>query len=110
VIVAGSEPQRRKTMMMITPQTTVYELITAYPFLVEEFTERYPKFAALNNPAMRAMVARVATLERVADVVGVPVSKFLQDVAEIIRRRTVEEVTQDVAEIPRLEGENSLLD
>jgi hypothetical protein len=83
-------------MVSITAKTTVHELITVYPFLVDEFTERYPKFAALNNPAMRAMVARVATLERVADVVGVPVSKFLQDVAEIIRRRTGDEVTQEV--------------
>ncbi len=95
-------------MESITPQTTVHELITAYPFLVEEFTERFPKFSYLSNPATRSVVARVATLERVADVVGVPVSKLLQEVGQIIRRRTGEEVTQNVTESRRPQGENRL--
>ncbi len=98
------------TLKTITPKTIVHDLITAYPFLVQEFTDAYPKFSHLKNPAVRAVMARVATLERAAGMAGVPVSKLMQDIAGIIKRRTGEEVTLDVTEIRKLQGENRLLD
>jgi hypothetical protein len=57
----------------ITPATRVGELLEAYPQLEEELIRLAPAFQALRNPILRRTVARVATLERAAQVGGLPV-------------------------------------
>ena len=57
----------------ITPQTRVGELLDAYPQLEEVLIQQAPAFKALKNPILRRTVARVATLEKAAQVGGIPV-------------------------------------
>mgnify|MGYP005852033697 CR=1 FL=1 len=74
-------------MITIRPDTTIHELITAYPDLLEDLPAAYPKFAPLRNPTARAVMAKVATVERAAGIAGVPVEKLIQDIGDLIRRR-----------------------
>ncbi len=74
-------------MILIRPDTTIHDLITAYPDLIEDLPAAYPKFAPLRNPAARAVMARVATIEKVAGIAGVPVEKLMHDIGELIARR-----------------------
>ena len=57
----------------ITPATRVGELLDAYPALEEVLIRQAPAFKALKNPILRRTVAKVATLEKAAQVGGVPV-------------------------------------
>jgi|MudIll2142460700_1097286.scaffolds.fasta_scaffold112231_3 hypothetical protein len=57
----------------ITPATRVAELLDAYPQLEEVLIRQAPAFTALKNPILRRTVAKVATLEKAAQVGGVPV-------------------------------------
>jgi Domain of unknown function (DUF1858) len=57
----------------ITPQTRVGELLDAYPQLEEVLIRQAPAFKALKNPILRRTVAKVATLEKAAQVGGIPV-------------------------------------
>jgi uncharacterized protein len=79
-------------MKSIGPKTTVHDLITAYPFMVNYLTETYPKFAPLKNPAVRSVMARVASLERAAGMAGVPVQELLLGIAAAIKKETGQDV------------------
>jgi hypothetical protein len=57
----------------IAPDTRVGELLDAYPELEEVLIRQAPAFKALKNPILRRTVAKVATLEKAAQVGGVPV-------------------------------------
>ncbi len=57
----------------ITPQTRVGELLDAYPQLEKVLIQEAPAFKALKNPVLRRTVARVATLEKAAQVGGIRV-------------------------------------
>jgi hypothetical protein len=57
----------------ITPQTRVGELLDAYPQLEEVLIRQAPAFRALQHPILRRTVAKVATLEKAAQVGGIPV-------------------------------------
>jgi hypothetical protein len=57
----------------IAPDTRVGELLDAYPQLEEVLIRQAPAFKALTNPILRRTVAKVATLEKAAQVGGVPV-------------------------------------
>lgn len=59
--------------LSISPQTRVGELLDAYPHLEDVLIRQAPAFKALKNPVLRRTVARVATLEKAAQVGGIPV-------------------------------------
>ncbi len=75
-------------VLRLEPSTTIHEIITAYPDLIEDLPNAYPRFAPLRNPAARAVMAKVATVERAAGIAGVPVEKLLRDIAGMIERRS----------------------
>lgn len=87
-------------MKHLNSRTTIHELITAFPFLTEDLPAAYPKFAPLRNPALRSVMARVATVERAAGIAGVPVEQLLRDIAGLIRKGAGVEVPMDVQEPP----------
>lgn len=87
-------------MKMIGPKTTVYNLTEAFPFLVDALPERYPKFATLKNPALRATMGRVATLERAAEMAGVAVEALLADIVKLIKAQTGSAPSIEGAETP----------
>lgn len=66
----------------ITPQTRVGDLLDAYPQLEEVLIRQAPAFKALRHPILRRTVAKVATLEKAAQVGGIPV----QDLVSALRQ------------------------
>jgi hypothetical protein len=72
----------------LTPKTTIGTLLSEYPFLLQYLADYHPEFKRLTNPVTRRTVARLATLERVAGMAGVPTQKLLADVAAEIAART----------------------
>ncbi len=61
----------------ITPRTKVADLLDAYPRLEEVLVAQSPHFTALGNPVLRKMVAKVATLEKAAQMAGIPVRRLV---------------------------------
>ncbi len=57
----------------ITPETRVANLLEAYPELEEVLIREAACFKALKNPLLRRTVAKVATLDKAAQMAGVPV-------------------------------------
>lgn len=55
---------------LITPETKVGDLLSAYPELEPVLVAQAPAFANLKNPILRRTVARVATLAQAARVGG----------------------------------------
>jgi hypothetical protein len=66
----------------ITPRTRVGELLDAYPQLEAVLIRQAPAFKALKNPVLRRTVARVATLEKAAQVGGI----LVRDLVSALRR------------------------
>ena len=77
-------------MKTIHPKTNVYELTEAFPFLTEALAAAFPKFAPLKNPALRATLGRMATLQRAAEMADVPVADLLAKVADLVRQQGAE--------------------
>lgn len=59
--------------MAITPETRVADLLEAYPALEDVLVQQAACFKALKNPILRRTVAKVATLEKAAQMGGLPV-------------------------------------
>lgn len=73
-------------MTTLTPQSSLHELLKEHPSLVDFLSTFNPRFGLLKNPAMRATVARFATLERVAEMGEMEVEELLGAIgAEIAR-------------------------
>jgi len=64
-------------VLIINPQTKVSELLNTYPGLEDVLIAQAPIFAKLRNPVLRRTVARVATLEKAAEMAGIPVSSLV---------------------------------
>jgi uncharacterized protein len=74
--------------MVITPQTTIHSLLNEYPFLKDFLTSYNPEFKKLANPVLRRTMGRMATLERAADMAGVPLEQMEHDIVAEIGRVT----------------------
>lgn len=74
----------------IEPGTRVGELLRRHPELEETLVGLSPEFERLRNPALRATVARVATLRQVAQVGGIDVGHLV----EVLRRAAGLEETE----------------
>jgi DUF438 domain-containing protein len=74
--------------MVITPQTTIHTLLSEHPFLKDFLTAYNPEFKKLANPVLRRTMGRMATLERAADMAGVPLEQMEHDIAAEVERVT----------------------
>ncbi len=73
--------------MDITPETTVHALLKEYPPLLDFLTDYHPSLRKLSNPALRQVMGRTATLERVSEIADVPLNRLIIDLeAEIVRQ------------------------
>jgi hypothetical protein len=63
--------------MEITPNTKLFDLLEAYPFLEERITAIAPPFQNLKNPVLRRTVGKLATIEKVAQIGGLDVTCFV---------------------------------
>ena len=83
--------------MPITPQTRVGELLEAYPELEPVLIGAAPPFAKLANPVLRRTIARVTSLERAAQVGGIPVREL------VLRLRAAAGLATTDDELPEVE-------
>lgn len=72
----------------ITPKTTVHTLLKEYPFLLDFLAGYHPDFKKLTNPVLRRTMGRMATLDTVAELGGMPLNVLTQDIAAEIERQT----------------------
>jgi hypothetical protein len=78
--------------MKMGPNIKVYDLLTAYPFLKDYLIRLHPHFTKLNNPVMLQTLGRVATLEKAARAVDIPVNEFISGLAGEIKSKTGQDV------------------
>jgi hypothetical protein len=71
-------------MLIISPKTKIGELLEAYPELEDVLIGMSPVFAKLRNPVLRKTVAKVATIQQIAVVGGLP----LNDIIKRLRQET----------------------
>jgi hypothetical protein len=77
--------------LRITPKTKIGELLEAYPELESVLTGISPVFDKLKNPVLRRTVARVATIQQISVVGGIPVD----DIIKRLRKETGQENDQN---------------
>lgn len=77
----------------ISRKTRIETLLSTYPFLLEFFLAKSPKYRLLKNPVSRKTVGKVASLAQVASIGDLDLDQLLLDISEEIREKTGEEVT-----------------
>lgn len=75
-------------MLEISPNTSIHELIEAYPFLADFLAEFNPRFALLKNPVMRATAGRVATLRKASEMGGVDLEELMDAIRKEVSGAT----------------------
>jgi hypothetical protein len=78
--------------MHIGAKTKVHDILSTYPFIKEYLIRLHPHFKTLNNPLVVKTVGKVATLNKAANTVGIPIDRFLSGIADEIKNRTGETV------------------
>lgn len=63
--------------MIISPKTKIGELLEAHPELESVLIEMSPAFKKLRNPVLRRTIARVATIQQISVVGGIPVETII---------------------------------
>ena len=75
--------------MDVTSATTIYDLVGAYPYLLDWLADYDPHFDSLRNPALFNTMARFATLEHAAEMAGRPAEELLGAVRTQIARHEI---------------------
>jgi hypothetical protein len=78
--------------MGISPKTTISQLLDTHPFLLDYLVAYNPRFELLKQKVMRATMGKMATLERVAGIGGIPLDTLMKDIAAEIKAQTGETV------------------
>jgi hypothetical protein len=68
----------------ITPETKIGELLDTYPHLEEILLHQSPHFKHLKNPILRKTVAKVATLEKAAQMGGIPLRQLIATLRQAV--------------------------
>jgi len=68
----------------ITPLTTIGDLLDSYPELEEVLITQAPAFRKLRNPVLRRTVARIATVEKAAEIAGIPVPELVRTLRKAV--------------------------
>lgn len=84
--------------MVISPKTKIGELLQAYPQLESVLIEMSPVFEKLKNPVLRKTVARVATIQQIAAVGGIPVDDIIRRLRKETGQDENVEETRDLTE------------
>jgi len=79
--------------MNLSAKTKIDDLLKEYPFLLEFFVNKSPKFSHLKNPIMRKTIGKVATLNQVASVGKIDLDELLGDIAREVRGKTGQTLT-----------------
>jgi len=73
-----------QTGIDITPSVTVHALLEAYPQLEDVLIGMAPPFKKLKNPILRKTVAKVATIENISSVGGIPLDVLIGRLREAV--------------------------
>jgi DUF438 domain-containing protein len=97
----------RKTgdKMEISAKTKIDDLLKSFPFLLDFFINKSPKFKHLKNPMMRKTIGKVATLKQVAEMGNLDLSAL---VAEI--KATIQSAEGGADFLPTLESQAPITD
>jgi PAS domain S-box-containing protein len=76
--------------MKLSSNTSINELLEAYPFLVDFLVVYNPRFGLLKNKVMRATIGKMATLKQVAGIGEVSLDTLIKDIAAEIESHTGE--------------------
>ena len=98
--------------MKLSSNTSINDLLKAYPFLVDFLVAYNPKFSLLKNRVMRATIGKMATLKQVAMIGEVTLGILIKDIAAEIENRTGESTeieTEKKGEIPVNEDKTAKL-
>jgi hypothetical protein len=76
--------------MQISAETKINDLLKLYPFLIDFFIKKSPKFKHLKNPVMRKTIGKVATLKQVAVMGNIDLEMLLSEIDLTIAQTTNE--------------------
>lgn len=79
--------------MLLSATTSIHDLVTAHPYLIEVLADYAPAFAKLRNPLLRNTLGRVATLQQAADLAGLELTGLMAHLARALMEHTGEAVT-----------------
>jgi uncharacterized protein len=71
--------------MEISAKTKIDDLLKNFPFLLDFFINKSPKFKHLKNPMMRKTIGKVATLKQVAEMGNLDLSALVAEIEAKIR-------------------------
>jgi hypothetical protein len=88
--------------MEITSQSKLFDVLEAYPFLETQIVNIAPPFQNLKNPVLRRTVGKIATLEKVAQIGGMDVTKLVNTLRRAVGQEELGETAENfVVQIPR---------
>lgn len=67
----------------ITPETKVGSLLDKFPQLEEVLIEMAPEFKKLRNPVLRKTIAKVASLQQIAQLGNVPLAEMINKLRSV---------------------------
>ncbi|HEU6437248.1 MAG TPA: DUF438 domain-containing protein [Nitratidesulfovibrio sp.] len=79
--------------MHLAPSTSIHELISEHPYIIDVLADFAPAFAKLKNPLLRNTLGRVATLQQAADIAGLEVNGLMLHIARGVLDHSSEAVT-----------------
>jgi len=91
--------------MDLSPKTKIDDLLREYPFLMDYFIGRSPKFKHLENPIMRKTVGKVATLTKVAAMGKIELDVLMSEIAREIKEKTDETISFEPLKDPQARQE-----
>jgi len=80
--------------VIITPRTTIFDLLEAYPQLENVLIEAAPPFKKLKNPILRKTIARITSLSQAAIIGGVSVDTLIHTLRSEVGQESVEIVAE----------------
>jgi uncharacterized protein len=89
---AKSLKHEKEAAMELSGKTKLQELLQAYPFLLEFFLNRSPKFQMLKSSVMRRTVGKVAPLSHIAERGEIDLDQLLKEVAAAVKAETGDEL------------------
>jgi DUF438 domain-containing protein len=87
--------------MDLSARTKIDDLLSAYPFLLEFFVSKSPKFKNLKNPIMRKTIGKVATLNQVAGIGKMDLEELLDDISREVKEKTGETLVIKKGGLPK---------
>lgn len=89
--------------MEITSQSKLFDVLEAYPSLESQIVNIAPPFKNLKNPVLRRTVGKLATLEQVAQIGGMNVSRLVNTLRRSVGQEELaaEPTANQAVDIPR---------